>query len=200
MAFKDPEKQKEYIRAWQKANPDRVRKSQRVYREAHLEKCRKMVRIWQLAHPEKIREYSRAYYLDHLEKVKEKSRDYSKSHPKYQQAYRKAHLEQCATYCANRRARRRGNGGSYTWKDWLELKKKYNYHCLNCKKQEPQIKLVRDHVIPVIKGGSNNINNIQPLCEHCNATKHTTITDFRLHYERKEKQWNKKTKRYYRPF
>lgn len=78
-----------------------------------------------------------------------------------------------------RRFRKIKNAGFHSIIEWLELKKRYNYKCLGCKKQEPKIKLQRDHVIPVSKGGSNNINNIQPLCSSCNRKKHLSIIDYR---------------------
>lgn len=71
-----------------------------------------------------------------------------------------------------RNNRKRDNGGSHTLGEWENLKAQYNWACPNCKKQ---IELVRDHIIPLAKGGSDNIENIQPLCRSCNAKKHITI-------------------------
>lgn len=39
--------------------------------------------------------------------------------------------------------------------------------------------LVKDHVLPIYQGGSDGIENIQPLCRHCNAGKGGDSTDFR---------------------
>lgn len=70
-----------------------------------------------------------------------------------------------------RRERMIKNGGKHSEKEWSELKEKHNYTCLLCGKKEPEIKLTKDHVIPVSKGGDNNITNIQPLCLRCNTKK-----------------------------
>lgn len=61
--------------------------------------------------------------------------------------------------------------GNYTWETWQDLKKKHNYSCVMCCRKEPEIKLTMDHIIPISKGGTNWISNIQPLCRGCNSKK-----------------------------
>lgn len=75
-------------------------------------------------------------------------------------------------YESQRKTKKRCNGGKHTYDEWELLKKQYNYTCPCCHKKEPEIKLTEDHIIPVSKGGLNNIENIQPLCQSCNSKKH----------------------------
>ena len=86
-----------------------------------------------------------------------------------------------AAFCVrHRNLRKLNNGGSHTIVDWENLKKKFNYMCLCCKQFEPEIKLTQDHIVPVSLGGSDAIENIQPLCMSCNARKFVNIIDYRL--------------------
>jgi len=67
---------------------------------------------------------------------------------------------------------------SHTFGEWELLKKQYNNTCPCCHKSEPKINLTEDHVIPLSKGGSDLIENIQPLCLGCNIKKHTKIIKY----------------------
>lgn len=77
-----------------------------------------------------------------------------------------------------REMRKRTNGGSFTLGEWNTLKAQYNWTCPCCKKKEPEIKLTIDHIIPISRGGSDNIENIQPLCMPCNSKKKIKIIKF----------------------
>lgn len=72
-----------------------------------------------------------------------------------------------------RRVRKLGNGGFHSYQEWEELKKNYCFTCPNCKRKEPEIKLTRDHIVPLLLKGTDSIDNIQPLCLQCNCKKHT---------------------------
>jgi 5-methylcytosine-specific restriction endonuclease McrA len=92
--------------------------------------------------------------------------------------------EKYKRWMKNKRNRmKRSNGGFHTFGEWDTLKAQYNWTCPSCRKPEPLIQLTEDHIIPISKGGTDNIENIQPLCKICNCKKrdiHTTKYDNRI--------------------
>lgn len=74
--------------------------------------------------------------------------------------------------------RKRLAEGSHTFGEWELLKKQYGFTCPACGSKEPEIKLTEDHIVPLIKGGSDFIENIQPLCKMCNNKKFTKIIKY----------------------
>jgi len=146
-----------------------------------------------------VKEKNKAYYLtperqkrlkeyrespEVLERLRIDSRrrrqtpEYKEWRSKYNKTPKMREYHQIQT--EKRRARKKGAVGEHTLQEWKELKIKYNYTCLWCKKSEPEIKLTEDHVIPLVMGGTNNIDNIQPLCSSCNSRKNVFIKDFRV--------------------
>lgn len=80
-----------------------------------------------------------------------------------------------------RKARLNGNGGTFTGQEWMALCEKFGNRCLGPGCQVVgQENLTVDHVIPLAKGGRNEISNIQPLCHACNVRKSDKVEDYRL--------------------
>jgi 5-methylcytosine-specific restriction endonuclease McrA len=77
-----------------------------------------------------------------------------------------------------RYGREKGAEGKYSLKQWYSVLSYYtpNGECLACGKVS---KLHRDHVVPLVKGGTNYIGNIQPLCRDCNSRKRDKTIDYR---------------------
>ena len=76
-----------------------------------------------------------------------------------------------------RRLRLKENGGSHTSGEWENVKVQYGYKCAMCFKPETEVQLTKDHIIPVTKGGSDFIENIQPLCVRCNSSKNNRLIE-----------------------
>ena len=140
---------------------------------------------------EKLRAYRAAYYAKHHKRIRKatnaRRRKHLSDHVEYsrkwvnknkhkRRAWERAHPERRIVSNHKRRAREAGNGGSFSLRQWFALCSVYNHRCLCCGKIK---KLTADHVVPVSKGGSSNISNIQPLCKSCNSSKGTKTTDYR---------------------
>lgn len=54
-----------------------------------------------------------------------------------------------------------------------EVFKRDGYRCRECGSSKDETSLEIDHIVPVAKGGTNDIDNLQTLCRECNRMKHT---------------------------
>ena len=54
-----------------------------------------------------------------------------------------------------------------------EVFKRDGYRCRECGASKDETSLEIDHIVPVAKGGTNDIDNLQTLCRECNRMKHT---------------------------
>ena len=158
----------ELKRAHQKSNPEKYRQGLHKYRETHREEINAKARA------------RRQHDLEHHREIGRKSREkHANERNAYQRAYGKVHRDKLTLYTNSRRARKLEAKGSHTNEEWQALKAFYNFKCLRCGKQEPNIKLTRDHVIPLTQGGTDSIDNVQPLCARCNSKKNYKHIDYR---------------------
>lgn len=63
---------------------------------------------------------------------------------------------------------RRGATGSFTPEEWNMKLKTCGSRCVFCGSLE---RIEIDHIVPISKGGTNDIENLQPLCRRCNSSK-----------------------------
>lgn len=148
--------------------------------EARAERRRFIKRRWYHENPDKIKATWRKSVDKNREKVYAAHREYAKKHPDKKSAWsRKYSKTHPAARIRNQHKRRAAKvvGGEYTLDEWSALCAKYGHRCLMCNKTG--VKLTVDHVIPLARGGANDIANLQPLCRSCNARKHTAILDLR---------------------
>lgn len=59
--------------------------------------------------------------------------------------------------------------GTHTLKEWRALRNEFNGICVRCWKESDDI--TKDHIIPISMGGSDAIDNLQPICRSCNSMK-----------------------------
>lgn len=159
-------------------------KSFHAWRSVNVEKDRKgsVDHYWNNHEAEK--EKDREYYRANTAKRYAKNKRYAQNNREHVNAwmrqYRKDNPEKFALYdkvnASKRRAYKANSTGQYTGKEWLDLCELYDYRCLCCGEKKP---LTVDHVIPLSKGGSNGIENCQPLCGSCNSSKRANHIDYR---------------------
>jgi 5-methylcytosine-specific restriction endonuclease McrA len=160
---------------------EQIRKRQRVYCENNLDKINQSQYAWQAANPDKVRAAARRWYAKNAERLREKRRKRYAKNPELEKEKRrqwfKDNPDKSRIYVNNRRARKRGNGGSYSAKEWRDLCDRYGNFCIGPGPHGGELE--PDHVIPLVKNGPNDIGNIQPLCRRCNASKGTKTVDYR---------------------
>lgn len=126
--------------------------------------CRELWRDWKRQNPERRRAQQRRHWQSHS------------AHYKAKNAQWKLTLEGKASRARSNHRRRlalRGSiqGGDFSFAELQALKKR-TPNCLGCGEVFTVVKPATiDHKVPISRGGTNAISNIQLLCHSCNARK-----------------------------
>jgi 5-methylcytosine-specific restriction endonuclease McrA len=68
--------------------------------------------------------------------------------------------------------------GTHTDADWQALCEQLAHRCAMCGVYGSSVVLHKDHVTPIYQGGSDAIENLQPLCQPCNLAKGPDATNW----------------------
>ena len=179
----NPEKVAARLKTWNLANKEKVAARGRLYYRTNVEEIKAKDKAYYNANAEEIKAHKRAQYHANTEETKARNRAYYHANAEeikaQKKAWGRANPDKIAAKWAKRKARKAGNGGSFTGEEWADLKAYFDYQCLCCRIAEPEINLTVDHVIPIVHGGTSDIGNIQPLCRSCNSSKGTQTIDYR---------------------
>ena len=69
--------------------------------------------------------------------------------------------------------------GTHTNEEWKEMLEFFEYTCCICLGSSGLKNVEKDHIIPIYQGGSDSINNLQPICAKCNSQKGSSNLDHR---------------------
>lgn len=166
----------QYGAQYKREHRDKVRQHHRNYYWSHREERiaqargyrganRVASKKWRQSHLAQARKASREYYAAHREQIQERIMRWHKEHP---ESHRAAD--------ARRRARKLGNGGTHTADDIKRQGQAQKWRCWwcgdNCEEEYHA-----DHLVPLSRGGHNDISNIVVACPTCNLSKHDKMPD-----------------------
>lgn len=177
--FHDNPKTREYLIGYEK----RRRKSDPEFAEKSRAYRRVFTREWREKNPEKVKESDKKQHhkISNTPELRAKYTKYERERRHERQkndpAFHEHLMDLAKRGYHKRRARLAGNGGSYTRSEWRRLCDYYEHRCVCCGGKFQSLTV--DHVIPLSKGGTNYIQNIQPLCRSCNSRKHDKDIDYR---------------------
>ena len=200
-------------------HPEGVERARQKRRKRYAEnreelraKSRELGRASYAANPEPIRERNRAWYQKnkdqrHAYYLKRKAaepaevrrrRERERTRRRYvsdpaawlarQKDWRQRNPEKAHAYVRRSHSKRRdaSKADSFTTAEWLALLEQHAGRWAYC---GSNVQIEIDHRVPLIRGGSNTIENILPACRSCNRRKNRrTEEEFRELLERERRQ------------
>lgn len=174
----NPEPKKAYARRRRIEKPEIVREEQRLYRLNNQDKIKADKRVWHQANKERKKVQWAAWKVANPERAKDIQRRYRARHRVRENArisaYQKLYPEKCLARRQNRRAREVNAEGSFTTQDiynlWLDQEGRCAY-CGCAINYRGKGKFQIDHVMPLVKGGTNYPSNLALCCKPCNQSK-----------------------------
>lgn len=185
---RNKERAREWRRTWYAKNREKADEASKKWARENREHLNAKRRAKHAANPGASREYQRKVYAKHAERYRKASLDwYYRNRDEATRKWREKRLENpdyhrkrirawheknpgaAVAYNVNRRHRLRAQKGKgLTAQEWRDIKASFCDLCAYCLKP---LKLQRDHVEALMRGGLNEAENVVPACAMCNASK-----------------------------
>ena len=175
---------------WRLANAEKIRTREaspayaarrRAWKKANLVKMRAYRLAYAQNHPEEVRAQAARSYQKHREERRIKGKLYSATHReaiharcrRWVEAHRERARELDSLGQERRRARLAGLPATLTAAEWSEIVEEFGRRCAYCGAE--LAKLIKEHIVPVSRGGGTTRQNIVPSCTSCNSSKGTKL-------------------------
>jgi len=161
-------------------NKPEIAAKRAVYQAAHRKEQYAHLKAWRKRNVEKVKESGRRQYAQNAEHGRKVKAAWAMSNVEkikaFQEKYRLNHLPKMAEKQHKRRTKMRLNG-VYKVSE-KELIKLYSSPCIACGTTE---RVTIDHIIPIARGGTHSVGNLQSLCLKCNSSKnHRTMSEWKF--------------------
>jgi 5-methylcytosine-specific restriction endonuclease McrA len=162
--------------AWQAANPERHRETRRKFSENNRELVRRRNRLRMQALRKKSYEYYRDLSARNQASYRARFPDRVKG---WMKAWREANPEKCAEHTHRRRAQKLSTSigtDRDAYRSWVRLlKTEPSLACYWCgKRTKPKGREI-DHIVPLSRGGADDVYNLCASCRKCNRSKHAKM-------------------------
>jgi len=185
------ERQDTYAKTYQEKNRGEIAERSRRWHQENKERHSAQNRAWQEDHREEERLRLKRSYQENRDQIVSRQREYRRNNKEKerdrQRKWRTVNPEKARAQYSRRHAVVRNSPGSFTPEDIQRIfslqSGKCVYHSLN---PRCHVNLANgytvDHIVPLSRGGTNFVSNIQLLCEHCNKSKCNKTHDEYLDY------------------
>lgn len=133
--------------------------STKKWRLSNVERWRELVRKGHSNRKEKASKYSKEYRLKKGDELREYNRLWSSTHKEHNQARQRK----------KNAIKANAPGSGISVEQSISIKQETGNHCVYCGVKSNNLQI--DHVIPLSRGGADDITNAVTACPRCNVSK-----------------------------
>lgn len=159
-------------KAWYSANKEKRYAKSTEWRLNHPERIRELVRRCAAKRKEKTSLYAKKYREANGERLREYNRLWSSAHKELNQARQRR----------KNAVKANAPGSGITAEQSISMKQETGNHCVYCGKKSDSLQI--DHVVPLSRGGADDVTNAVTACPKCNISKHNKTLIFWLYQQR----------------